>query len=68
MKEEIKEGVEIGGYIIPSPWDEDVPLTIERAVIRDYEGQLYAEHLKPQYDSNEVEDNLYWRNYILTNK
>ena len=61
----IEEGVIIGGFSVSSPWDEEVPLKIEEAIVRNIDGELWAEHIKPQYDYTEVEDNEYWRGKII---
>lgn len=56
----INVGDKIGGFYVSSPWDEDVPLLIEEAIVREFEGVLWAEHIKPQYDYTEITEPDKW--------
>ena len=62
----IKVGDKIGGFYISSPWDEEVPLLIEEAIVEEYDGILWARHIKPQYDYTEIKYPIKWSKYILT--
>ena len=60
----IREGSKLGGFYIPSPWDNEVPLLIEEAIVRKFGKELWAEHIKPQYDYTEVKDTKEWIKYL----
>ena len=64
-KIKVKEGDKVGGFSVSSPWDEDVPLLIEEAVVRNFDGELWAEHIKPQFDYTEIKDTEKWVKYLL---
>ena len=59
-------GDKVGGFWISSPWDEEVPMEIHEAIVRDIDGELWAEHINPQYDWTEIDDPEKWAKYLLT--
>jgi hypothetical protein len=61
----LKEGDRLGGFYVSSPWDEEVPLEIEEAIVRKFGNELWAEHIKPQYDYSEIKDEKEWLKYLI---
>ena len=64
-KMKLKEGDKIGGFYISSPCDNQVTIEIKEAIVRKIEGQLWAEHINPQYDWTEINDAEEWSKYLL---
>jgi hypothetical protein len=63
---ELKEGDRIGGFYVTAPWDDEDTVFIKEAIVRKFGKELWAEHIKPQYDYTEIKDKKGWTKYLLS--